>query len=203
MHLVGKHPTEQKILDEAIRIIDERGEAGVRIQDIQIACEVTPPSIYHFFGSREGLVCEAQAARLYRSFAEMDGALDGILSNIDSRDGLRDGIAEYIRTIFDTSRSVERLRRVATIGSVEGRPELSRRFNEVIEGYVTERVGRLSALQERGYVAADLDLSAFTYWIMALIFGRTLIELGSSPEPQPAWDAIAFKAISSVLLPDA
>jgi AcrR family transcriptional regulator len=203
MHLVGKHPTEQKILDEAIRIIDERGEAGVRIQDIQIACEVTPPSIYHFFGSREGLVCEAQAARLYRSFAEMDGALDGILSNIDSRAALRDGIAEYIRTIFDTSRSVERLRRVATIGSVEGRPELSRRFNEVIEGYVTERVGRLAVLQDRGYVAADLDLSAFTYWIMALIFGRTLIELGSSPEPQPAWDAIAFKAISTVLLPDA
>jgi AcrR family transcriptional regulator len=203
MHLVGKHPTEQKILDEAIRIIDERGEAGVRIQDIQIACEVTPPSIYHFFGSREGLVCEAQAARLYRSFAEMDGALDGILSNIDSRAALRDGIAEYIRTIFDTSRSVERLRRVATIGSVEGRPELSRRFNEVIEGYVTERVGRLAVLQDRGCVAADLDLSAFTYWIMALIFGRTLIELGSSPEPQPAWDAIAFKAISTVLLPDA
>jgi AcrR family transcriptional regulator len=203
MHLVGKHPTEQKILNEAIRIIDERGEAGVRIQDIQIACEVTPPSIYHFFGSREGLVCEAQAARLYRSFTEMDGALDGILSNIDSRAALRDGIAEYIRTIFDTSRSVERLRRVATIGSVEGRPELSRRFNEVIEDYVTERVSRLAVLQDRGYVAADLDLSAFTYWIMALIFGRTLIELGSSPEPQPAWDAIAFKAISTVLLPDA
>jgi hypothetical protein len=133
----------------------------------------------------------------------MDGALDGILSNIDSRDAMRDGIAEYIRTIFDTSRSVERLRRVATIGSVEGRPELSRRFNEVIEGYVTERVGRLAVLQDRGYVPADLDLSAFTYWMMALIFGRTLIELGSSPEPQPAWDAIAFKAISTVLLPDA
>jgi len=202
MHSVGKHPTEQKILDEAIRIIDERGEAGVRIQDIQIACEVTPPSIYHFFGSREGLVCEAQAARLYRSFSEMDGVLDTILSNIDSREGLRDGIAEYIRTIFDTSRSVERLRRVATIGSVEGRPELSRRFNEVIEDYVAERVRRLAVLQDRGFIAADLDLKAFTYWIMALIFGRTLIELGSSPEPQPAWDAIALKAISTVLLPD-
>lgn len=203
MQSVARHATEQKILDEAIRLIDERGEAGVRIQDIQNAVDVTPPSIYHFFGSREGLVCEAQAARLYRSFTEMDGVLDSILMKVDSREKMREGIAEYIATIFTASRSVERLRRVATIGSVEGRPELSQRFNEVIQDYVAERVGRLAVLQDRGFIAADLDLKAFTFWIMALIFGRTLIELGSSPEPQPAWDAIALNAISSVMLPDA
>lgn len=198
---MGGHPTEQKILDEAIRIIDERGEAGVRIQDIQTAVGVTAPSIYHFFGSREGLVCEAQAARLYRSFYEMDGVLDGILSNVRSPADMRKGLEEYIRTIFDTSRALERMRRVATIGSVEGRPELSRRFNEVIREYVAERVGRLAILQERGFIAADLDLEAFTFWIMAVIFGRTLVELGD-PEPQPAWNAIAFKAIAAVMLDD-
>ena len=201
MQCVGKHPTEQKILDEAIRIIDERGEAGVRIQDIQDAVEVTPPSIYHFFGSREGLICEAQAARLYRSFTEMDGVLDGILSKVQSAEQMREALAEYVATIFNTSRAAERVHRVATIGSVEGRPELSRRFNVVIREYVAERVGRLAILQERGFIAADLDLEAFTFWIMAVIFGRTLVELGD-PEPQPAWNAIAFKAIAAVMLDD-
>ncbi|NCY17666.1 MAG: TetR/AcrR family transcriptional regulator, partial [Actinobacteria bacterium] len=52
---MDRHPTAQKILDEAVRMIDERGEAGVRIQDIQDACDVTAPSIYHFFGNRDGL----------------------------------------------------------------------------------------------------------------------------------------------------
>lgn len=200
MRDVPRHPTEQKILEEAIRIIDERGEAGVRIQDIQNAVGVTPPSIYHFFGSREGLVCEAQAARLYRSFAEMDVVLDGILSKVESPEQMREALAEYIATIFNSTRASERLHRVAAIGSVEGRPELSRRFDEVIRSYVTERTGRLSVLQERGYIAADLDLNAFTFWIMAVIFGRTLVELGETPEPQPAWDAIAFRAIAAVLL---
>lgn len=200
MHSVARHPTEQKILDEAIRMIDERGEAGVRIHDIQNAVGVTPPSIYHFFGSREGLVCEAQAARLYRSFAEMDSVLDGILSSVGSREQMREALAVYISTIFNSSRALERMHRVATIGSVEGRPELSRRFNEVIREYVDERAGRLRVLQDRGYIATDLDLNAFTFWIMAVIFGRTLVELGDSPEPQPAWDAIAFKAIAAVLL---
>ena len=200
MHYVARHPTEQKILDEAIRMIDERGEAGVRIHDIQNAVGVTPPSIYHFFGSREGLVCEAQAARLYRSFAEMDSVRDGILSSVESREQMREALAVYISTIFNSSRALERLHRVATIGSVEGRPELSRRFNEVIREYVQERAGRLKVLQDRGYIAADLDLNAFTFWIMAVIFGRTLVELSDTPEPQPAWDAIAFKAIAAVLL---
>jgi AcrR family transcriptional regulator len=49
-----RHPTHQKILDEAIRIIEANGEAGLRVHDIEVAVSVTPPSIYHFFGSREG-----------------------------------------------------------------------------------------------------------------------------------------------------
>lgn len=199
MRSVPRHPTEQKILDEAVRLIDERGEAGVRIQDIQNAVSVTAPSIYHFFGSREGLICEAQAARLYRSFSEMDPLLDDILSNVESREQMREALAEYARTIFEASRSVERLRRVATIGSVEGRPELARRFDQVVREYVAERAARLTVVKERGFIDPSLDPEAFSFLIMAVIFGRTLIELGDPPVPMPAWDDLAFRAIAAVM----
>lgn len=195
-----RHPTEQKILDEAIRMIDERGEAGVRIHDIQNAVGVTPPSIYHFFGSREGLVCEAQAARLYRSFSEMDSVLDTSLAGVETKEQLREALAQYTRTIFEPSRAVERMRRVSAIGSAEGRPELAARFAEVIREYVAERANRLEVLQQRGLLDPDLDLEAVTYWAMAVIFGRVLLEIGGSPPPTPAWDAIALRAFTSTML---
>ena len=200
MQSVARHPTEQKILDEAIRIIDERGEAGVRIQDIQNAVGVTPPSIYHFFGSREGLVCEAQAARLYRSFSEMDSVLDTSLAGVETKEQLREALAQYTRTIFEPSRAVERMRRVSAIGSAEGRPELAARFAEVIREYVAERANRLEVLQQRGLLDPDLDLEAVTYWAMAVIFGRVLLEIGGSPPPTAAWDAIALRAFTSTML---
>lgn len=199
---MARHPTEQKILDETIRIIDERGEAGVRIQDIQMAVGVTAPSIYHFFGNREGLVREAQAARLYRSFSQMDNVLDGLLVDVGSREEMREALVAYNSIVFDPVRAPERRWRVSAIGSVEGRPELSTLFAEVIESYVAERSARLAILQERGYIDPNLDLEAFIYWMMALLFGRILVELGDSPQPQPAWDAIAQKAVAAVLFGD-
>ena len=47
------HPTHQKILDEAIRIIETSGEASLRVHDIEVAVDVTPPSIYHFLGAEK------------------------------------------------------------------------------------------------------------------------------------------------------
>ena len=92
-----RHPTEQKVLDATVRIIDEHGEAAVRIHDIQIECDVTAPSIYHFFGSREGLVIEAQADRLRRSFDANDAILDATLTDIASRDEARAALRDATR----------------------------------------------------------------------------------------------------------
>ena len=120
-----RHPTHQKILDEAIRIIEANGEAGLRVHDIEVAVDVTPPSIYHFFGSRDGLVSAAQAERLVRSFAEFNAVSDSILSGVSSRAELREAVRNILTMIYDPSRSLPRQQRLFALGSAEGRPELA------------------------------------------------------------------------------
>jgi AcrR family transcriptional regulator len=146
-----RHPTEQKILDEAIRIIEANGEAGLRVHDIEVAVEVTPPSIYHFFGSREGLVSAAQAERLVRSFAEFNALSESILRGVSSRAELRDAFLNILTMIYDPSRSLARQQRLFALGSVEGRPELAVVLGEAARGFLRQLSERLQVFKDIGW----------------------------------------------------
>jgi len=193
-----RHPTEQKILDEAIRIIEANGEAGLRVHDIEVAVEVTPPSIYHFFGSREGLVSAAQAERLVRSFAEFNALSESILRGVSSRAELRNAFLNILTMIYDPSRSLARQQRLFALGSVEGRPELGVVLGEAARGFLRQLSERLQVFKDIGWTRPDLDLEAFIQWLAGQILGRIYIEIGCEPAPNPAWDAISIDAVMFV-----
>ncbi len=195
-----RHPTEQKILDETIRIIETNGETNVRVHDIEVAVGITAPSIYHFFGNREGLVAEAQAERLLRSFQELDRFLDLAVASVKSRDDTRAALRQLLKMIFDPSRAQARQHRLAAIGSAEGRPELALRIAEMCQYFFSDEASRLKPLQENGWVDPDLDLEAFFYWLSGLILGRVYIEIGWEPGPYPEWDEISQRAVEFILL---
>ncbi|MEI7623381.1 MAG: TetR/AcrR family transcriptional regulator [Actinomycetes bacterium] len=195
-----RHPTEQKILDETIRIIETNGETNVRVHDIEVAVGITAPSIYHFFGNREGLVAEAQAERLLRSFQELDHFLDVAVASVKSRDDTRAALRQLLKMIFDPSRRLARQHRLAALGSAEGRPELALRIAEMCQYFFSDEASRLKPLQENGWVDPDLDLEAFFYWLSGLILGRVYIEIGWEPGPYPEWDEISQRAVEFILL---
>jgi AcrR family transcriptional regulator len=193
-----RHPTEQKILDEAIRIIEANGEAGLRVHDIEVAVEVTPPSIYHFFGSREGLVSAAQAERLVRSFAEFNALSESILRGVSSRAELRDAFLNILTMIYDPSRSLARQQRLFALGSVEGRPELAVVLGEAARSFLRQLAENFQVFKDIGWTRPDLDLEAFIQWLAGQILGRIYIEIGCEPAPNPAWDAISIDAVMFV-----
>ena len=190
-----RHPTHQKILDEAIRIIEANGEAGLRVHDIEVAVDVTPPSIYHFFGSREGLVSAAQAERLVRSFAEFNAVSDSILSGVSTRAELREAVRKILTMIYDPSRSVPRQQRLFALGSAEGRPELAVILGEEARSFLRQLAASFQVFKDIGWIRPDLDLEAFIQWLAGQILGRIYIEIGCEPAPNPTWDAISIEAV--------
>ena len=192
------HPTHQKILDEAIRIIETSGEASLRVHDIEVAVDVTPPSIYHFFGSREGLVIAAQEERLVRSFAEFNALSDSILRGVSSRAELRDAFLNILTMIYDPSRSLARQQRLFALGSVEGRPELAVVLGEAVRSFLRQLAESFQVFKDIGWTRPDLDLEAFIQWLAGQILGRVYIEIGCEPAPNPAWDAISIEAVMFV-----
>jgi AcrR family transcriptional regulator len=194
-----QHPTQQKILDETIRIIETSGEASVRVHDIEVAVGITAPSIYHFFGSREGLIAEAQAERLLRSFESFNPFVDAAIATIDSQESARAVLHELLTGMYAPSRSLERQRRVFALGSSEGRPELAKRIAEMAQLHLRGIARRLQPLQDQGWIRADLDLEAFSFWLSGQVLGRVYIEIGWESPVYPEWDAISEEAVAYVL----
>lgn len=58
--------TRDAILDAAEKLFAERGFAGTSVRDIVRASDSSPPSLYHFFGSKENLLVELVADRYER-----------------------------------------------------------------------------------------------------------------------------------------
>ena len=194
-----EHSTKVKILSAAVQIIDEKGEAALRIQDIEGLSDVTAPSIYYFFGSREGLVVEAQTERLLSALDQFDPLIDAKFAAVTSSDELRAVMREFFGLFWRPERTPVRMQRLSALGSSVGRPDLTVRFEKEIREYTESLSARLGEFQDRGWLLPDLDLRAFSYWLMGVLLGRVYVEFGVIPGPHPEWDAIAEKAIEFIM----
>jgi len=65
---------KERLLDEALSLFARQGVDAVGIQQIVDTAGVTKPTLYHHFGSKEGLV----KAVVDRGFGRLDRALDGL-----------------------------------------------------------------------------------------------------------------------------
>ena len=72
--MTEKNTTRDRLLKATAAAIDKGGEGAVRVRDLTKSCNITAPSIYHFFGSREGLIDEAQAFRFSRGQRQLGEA---------------------------------------------------------------------------------------------------------------------------------
>lgn len=90
--------TKQKLFDAALRLVGERGAAGVTVDEIAAEAGVAKGTVYYNFGSKDGLVdallrhgVELLAARL-RGAEEVEDTFQALEALVD---GALDFFAEY------------------------------------------------------------------------------------------------------------
>ena len=66
--------TKDHLLDEALRLFARRGVDAVGVQEVVDTAGVTKPTLYHHFGSKEGLV----KALIGRGFSQLGAMLDAL-----------------------------------------------------------------------------------------------------------------------------
>lgn len=86
----GQGVTRDAILDAALGLLDEDGDAGLTMRSLAARLGVTPMSLYHHVTDRAGLL-RALADRLY----------GGVLQGVDEADGPVDGIRMLLTRYHD------------------------------------------------------------------------------------------------------
>lgn len=84
--------SRDKVLDAALKLFDENGYVATTIEDVRLQSEVSVGSIYHHFGSKEGI-----AGALYVD--SLDGFQRGLLAALrgeGAEAGVRAGVAQHL-----------------------------------------------------------------------------------------------------------
>lgn len=192
--------TRSAILEEAIRVIDEQGEASVHVRDIVAAVGVASTSLYHFFGSREDLLDFANAERYRRSYFNVtfDATVE-LVAKCRTKDELKSAMVQILRFSNGPIPIANRRIRAMVLGSAQTRPLLAKKIAEINAEYGTRTGEIFRVAQERGWVRAELDLQAAALWVMAQMSGRILVETGATPIDVEAYDRAAEIAVFTML----
>jgi AcrR family transcriptional regulator len=183
--------TRDKLLAAAIEVIDHSGIKNVRVRNIASRAGVKEPSVYHFFGSKDGLVEAAQAQRYIRGLLELTQVFDDLVRQCDSLEAFKETIRSVTSAIFSDNRSSIRAVRADVLGSAMSRPDLKKAVVEVQRQSHELLDSTLTFAQDKGWVLPELDTMAFSIWYTGMVNGRLVYEIDPSQCSGDAWNTIA------------
>lgn len=191
--------TRDRLLRAAVAALDRGGESAVKIREIASECGVTAPSIYHFFGSRDGLIEAALAYRYFTGQFELGtGFADAVFACANKSDFVS-LVHSTMARILDPGRATYRLVRVSALGGTITRPRLAQGVIQSQREFNRRLAEALRFAQASKWVRADFNPEVFGSWLTGMINGRVLIELDPQHTGAVEWDSLAVRAVCSVL----
>jgi len=190
---------KQRLLELAIETINELGEPGIRVSELAEAIGVGLPTLYHHFGSREGLIEHAQAERFIRGLRENSEQLIALLENCTTRKELLAALSETFDWRRSSQRAHIRWQRLNALGATYARPVLAERITQEHDAIITQVALALLPFQRKGFIRADVDLVALIAWYNGIVMGKNLLEIGNSSVNVAEWERIADEAILHAL----
>ncbi len=206
--VVDGRGTALRILDTAISIIEAHGEAGLRMGDLVDQSRTTVGSVYHFYGSREGVI-EAVRAHQFEPVtgANPDGPEAIVQELIDTLelaqpgDDLLDVAATFMARFFEEDTTEHLWQTYEIIGSARLRPGLRHSIASA-QGVRNANYARLiELLQEKGMIKPEFNAWTLGVFVQAFANGRLLGLMDESEEfTEDAWAAIVLHFLESVLV---
>lgn len=192
--------SRERLLEAAIAAIEEGGEASLRVDAIAEAAGVTKPTLYHFFGSREGLVSAAVAEHFRRLIVVgLDSVLE-VVRNAETVEEFAAVLPRAVRTGGDADGIQRRAARIAVLGSAVSRPALANEMRQAML-LAREQFAEFFRIgQERGFIPADRDPEVLAMWWYAEITGRHMIDLLDDPHMNEQWEELTVRNLRAVLL---
>ncbi|MEY4533350.1 MAG: hypothetical protein RI926_1119 [Actinomycetota bacterium] len=191
--------TQDRLLEAAIDVIDQGGVKALRVRDISARAGVKEPSVYHYFGSRDGLIEAAQAQRYIRGLLELTQVFDKLVHQCTTRQGFIETIRTVNTAVFAENRQSVRAVRADVLGSAMSRPELKMAVAQAQRESHNLLDSTLTFAQSQGWVLPELDTMAFSVWYTGMVNGRLVLEIDPSQCSAEAWNKIAIDLTVSAL----
>ena len=180
-------------------MLDEGGEGAVRIKTVAAIAHITEPSVYHFFGSRAGLIEAAQLTRFHRSQNETIERFGKAIRTCSTKAEVATVIDAALRVVFDRSRFFSRQMRAEILGGAQSRPALLDELTRAQTALLHDLEGHVIWAQDRGFIPTHLNAYAFGMWITSLTSAFLVVEMDNSPGVTDAWLEYTMTSVMNLL----
>ena len=181
-------PVMKAVIDEVVSRLWNGDESLIRIPEICDATGVNYGSVYHHFGSREGVI-DAAYNQLFSELVQRD--IDE-LSNVSEQSADIDEFLIRIQPLIGLlsageDRQRSRAMRARIVAAALTRPELAALIGATESRLTAELRDVMSMGQNRGFVRKDVSAWSLAVLIQAVVFGRVLDDITTSPVEQEEW----------------
>jgi AcrR family transcriptional regulator len=164
-------------------------EILIRIPEICESTGVNYGSVYHHFGSREGVI-DAAYSLIFSKMVEEDlASLRQINESLESFDEYVDAIRPVLERISTgEDRVIRRAIRSRIVAAAITRPEL-RVLIGVDQARLTKELLRIAEFaQLRGWMRRDVSAHSIAMLMQAVLLGRTLDDISTDPISDGEWE---------------
>lgn len=183
--------TRDTLLNAALKVLEEEGEAQFSTRRVCAIAKVTAPTLYHHFGSADGLL----SATMTEAFAQFLESKKAATQSADPVTALREGWDDYVR--FAASRPRLYAAMMSRVLDGAGIPAAEEAFSLLI--------ARVAAIAGEGRLSRTVEAAADIMWASANAASLLYVTARLRKVPPPAAAAleqIREGALRSILNPE-
>ena len=190
-----KIPTRQRLIELALIELDTNGLSGFDLDDLLAKSKISKGSLYHHFGSKNGLITAAEVHLLLATYDEGNRLLRLLIENTKNADEFASHMELMVRTATNKESEESRRRRVRALALAQHNPALAKEIKRSqIEGsnYLADT---MQIAVDNGWLRPDINVKAFSYWQQGMFFGHKLLDITDEDDLKDPWNEIAIIAL--------
>lgn len=179
----------QAVLDAVAERLMAGDELLIRIPEICEATGVNYGSVYHHFGSREGVIDAAYDVIFTRLVEEDIRTFAAVNESVETLEEYLNVMAPIVsRLSSGPERQARRAMRFRIVAAASTRPRLKEMIGKS-QARLTDDLSALTAYaQSKKWLRDDLSPRALSVLFQILVFGRALDDVSEDPLDEAVWE---------------
>ena len=189
--------TAAKLIEFASKELDRVGPAKFDVDSVLRKSKISKGSLYHHFGSKNGLLVAVETHQFTKYLAEQNTLLRDLVETRQSADDFLALIIAVIKISGSPEGRDLRKKRIRAIVVAQHDKELAELVKTAQikdSNYLAET---LQIAKDRGWLKPDVDVLATSYWIQGLFIGHIMLDITGISDLDDAWNDVGIKALRS------
>ena len=194
---VNGQATINRLLKYSAAEIQRNGIANYDLDDVLRRSKTSKGSLYHHFGSKNGLIAATQSHTLSADIGRDNQSLRAFIEAAKSKDEMLAILDFAIQHGINSDSAKSRKRRIQALAFGQHDKLIALQLkNDQIQAseYLAET---LQIAQDRGYFSPSVSCRGFAFWIQGAVFGHLLVEIAGDTNLAEEWTATMRRALDT------